>query len=361
MWESVVSLTLRIIDSPKGEAIREWQKIFPEDGGTIGRAATSTMMLSDFSRTVSGTHVILIKSPSGYRVVDTSTNGLYINGAREPLGLQNQAALNDGDVLDVGGYRLLVSCFEPSEAQEKQSPLDSWKDYDPFGDESCELGLDENHSIPKSDSWENNVFSHAATQSKEEKEDKVTLASNKVDIFVDPFLEEQGDDDEDGVEDTQYSVVSHDAEIENFSELNDKELFSVNTMESSVYQLNENYAVFDQVSSYESGAKKVKVSNFSYSESENKNSTVLTVPLDVLDSKMMLIIDRAFRRFLEDVSPETIEKMANDLFSTSKLFRKHDYWKLYKALFKRQFENSEWSLKFKAYLLESQRLTKYMK
>ena len=43
-------LSVRIISSPDGESITEWNKPFPEDGGDIGRVLGVTMQLSDSTR-----------------------------------------------------------------------------------------------------------------------------------------------------------------------------------------------------------------------------------------------------------------------------------------------------------------------
>ena len=106
-------LSIRIISSPDGESIAEWNQAFPEDGGDIGRAFGNTLQLSDASREISGTHAIIRKNSRGYQIADNSTNGLFINGSDKPLGNGNQSTLSDGDVLDIGRYRLLVSCFVP--------------------------------------------------------------------------------------------------------------------------------------------------------------------------------------------------------------------------------------------------------
>jgi pSer/pThr/pTyr-binding forkhead associated (FHA) protein len=43
------------------------------------------------------------------RLVDTSSNGTYVNGAQVPLGKFHDYALKDGDYIRLGEYELLVS------------------------------------------------------------------------------------------------------------------------------------------------------------------------------------------------------------------------------------------------------------
>ncbi len=132
-------LSIRIISSPDGESIAQWNQAFPDDGGDIGRAFGATLQLNDASREISSTHAMIRKTSRGYQIMDNSTNGLYINGSDVPLGKGNQSTLSDGDVLDIGRYRLLVSCFFPetAKAQIQQPHSDSCRlGDDPFSTES---------------------------------------------------------------------------------------------------------------------------------------------------------------------------------------------------------------------------------
>ena len=110
-------LAIRIISSPNDESISEQHKSFPEEGGDIGRSLGVTMQLADSHREISAVHAIVKKTSYGYQVVDNSTNGLFVNGSNSPIGKGNKYALTDGDILDVGRYRLLISCFTPELAK----------------------------------------------------------------------------------------------------------------------------------------------------------------------------------------------------------------------------------------------------
>ncbi len=112
-----MGLVIRIISSPEGESVTDWSATFPEVGGSIGRVPGVTLQLSDSRRVVSGTHAIISRDQQGYRITDVSTNGLYVNGSARPLGRDCHRPLNDGDILDIGEYRLQVSCFDPAQAK----------------------------------------------------------------------------------------------------------------------------------------------------------------------------------------------------------------------------------------------------
>ena len=111
-----MGLVIRIISSPEGESVTDWSVTFPEGGGSIGRVPGVTLQLSDSGRVVSGTHAIISRDHQGYRITDVSTNGLYINGSARPVGRDCHRPLNDGDILDIGEYRLQVSCFNPGQS-----------------------------------------------------------------------------------------------------------------------------------------------------------------------------------------------------------------------------------------------------
>ena len=111
-----MGLVIRIIASPEGESVTDWSVTFPEGGGSIGRVPGVTLQLSDSRRIVSGTHAIISRDQQGYRITDVSTNGLYVNGSTRPLGRDCHQPLSDGDIIDVGEYRLQVSCFSPGQS-----------------------------------------------------------------------------------------------------------------------------------------------------------------------------------------------------------------------------------------------------
>lgn len=92
---------------------------------TIGRAADCGWMLNDPDRSLSKLHCHIDWTPGGYTLTDTSTNGVFINGARRPLGRDRTAALSDGDLLMVGPYRIRIAieAAAPAEAPVQAPPF----------------------------------------------------------------------------------------------------------------------------------------------------------------------------------------------------------------------------------------------
>jgi len=74
---------------------------------TIGRGAENDMVLPDPDRQISKTHCVIENHNGNLVVVDLSTNGTFLNYGKIALG-RTPTPLNDGDVLILGAYELVV-------------------------------------------------------------------------------------------------------------------------------------------------------------------------------------------------------------------------------------------------------------
>lgn len=112
-------LTLTIIARPEprskqnaqvGESDTAGQVIpLPEQGGVVGRHENCDICLPDASRVLSRQHCDVRPSAEGYTITNLSRNGAQLNGEEIPDGSSGGVQLHDGDLLTLGGYRLLVS------------------------------------------------------------------------------------------------------------------------------------------------------------------------------------------------------------------------------------------------------------
>lgn len=75
---------------------------------TIGRGAECGWVLNDPDRALSKQHCVIAASDDGFVLTDTSTNGVFINGSRQPLGRGQSAPLSDGHLLALGPYRIRI-------------------------------------------------------------------------------------------------------------------------------------------------------------------------------------------------------------------------------------------------------------
>ena len=87
-------------------------RVFRDKGGTIGRSLQNDWILPDPDRFISGRHATIDFKGGIYYLVDTSANGVYVNGDCEPLGKGNPRRLFDGDVLRFGDFEINVSIDE---------------------------------------------------------------------------------------------------------------------------------------------------------------------------------------------------------------------------------------------------------
>ena len=102
-------LILKVLHYRNSVPEQQMSATFGKEGGTIGRRPENDWALPDPERYISGRHATISCSDDRYSIIDTSTNGVFVNHAEQPLGNGNSAELNDGDVLTIGDYEISVS------------------------------------------------------------------------------------------------------------------------------------------------------------------------------------------------------------------------------------------------------------
>jgi type VI secretion system FHA domain protein len=79
---------------------------------TVGRGEDNDLVLPDPDRMISKTHCVIEDHNGNIVVVDLSTNGTFLNYGKVALG-PTPTPLNDGDVLVIGPYELVVAIGRP--------------------------------------------------------------------------------------------------------------------------------------------------------------------------------------------------------------------------------------------------------
>jgi predicted component of type VI protein secretion system len=120
-------LILRVTSQQKGTLGDDGTYVLENRGCSIGRSLDNDWVLPDPSRYVSGKHALIRYHAGEYFLTDTSTNGVYLNHANEPLGAGRQHHLSDGDRLRLGDYEILASI----PAADMTVPRDSGVSADP--------------------------------------------------------------------------------------------------------------------------------------------------------------------------------------------------------------------------------------
>ena len=103
-----MALRLRIVSHHKGQLGEAQLREFVACGGTIGRAADNDWVLPDEKRFISSRHALIDFQAGAYYLVDTSRNGVYVNGADTAVGRGHPQRLFDGDKLRLGEYEIAV-------------------------------------------------------------------------------------------------------------------------------------------------------------------------------------------------------------------------------------------------------------
>lgn len=92
---------------------------FGEEGGSIGRNAACTWVLPDPTNVLSARHAVVAFNGRGFEIGDTSTNGVYVNTVKSPIGRGASAFLSDGDTLYLGPFEVSVRVVEDA-AEERR-------------------------------------------------------------------------------------------------------------------------------------------------------------------------------------------------------------------------------------------------
>ncbi|MWD29952.1 FHA domain-containing protein, partial [Aquicoccus sp. SCR17] len=97
----------------------------PMRGGslTVGRGPANDLVLPDPDKMLSKSHFVIEDHNGNVVIVDLSTNGTFLNYSKIPLG-RTPTPLNDGDVLSVGGYEMLIEIAGEDEADFLPGPAD---------------------------------------------------------------------------------------------------------------------------------------------------------------------------------------------------------------------------------------------
>ncbi len=97
-------------------------RVFQEDGGTIGRSLRSDWILPDTDRYISSRHATIDCKAGVYYLADTSSNGVFINGEKEPIGKNNPRRLFNGDLLRMGDFEIVVTIDEGEDLDLPEPP-----------------------------------------------------------------------------------------------------------------------------------------------------------------------------------------------------------------------------------------------
>jgi type VI secretion system FHA domain protein len=108
------------------EGARE-QRPVSGDRFTIGRAQENDWVLPDPEQHLSRQHCVIERRGGSFCVVDTSANGVFVNGETTPVGRGQERGLRHGDRLQLGSHVFAVAFAgmgEPAPAEERGKLFD---------------------------------------------------------------------------------------------------------------------------------------------------------------------------------------------------------------------------------------------
>lgn len=113
-----MGLRLEIISRHRQSLGERGIKEFGPNGGTIGRSLESDWVLPDGQRFLSSRHASIDFRSGSYYVIDTSTNGVFINDSTKPVGRGKPQRLFSNDRIRIGDYEILVEVDELENTRE---------------------------------------------------------------------------------------------------------------------------------------------------------------------------------------------------------------------------------------------------
>jgi len=113
-----MALRLQIISRHRQGLGERGAMDFGHNGGTIGRSLESDWVLPDGQRYLSSRHASIDYRSGSYYIVDTSTNGVYVNDAEQPVGRGNPQRLFSGDRIRLGEYEISVDVVDEDDTRE---------------------------------------------------------------------------------------------------------------------------------------------------------------------------------------------------------------------------------------------------
>ncbi len=118
-----MTISIHLISVPDEEVINSRVAYLPENGGSIGRATSCDIRLPDQSKRISRIHGEFKRTESGYSFVNKGKNTPQLNG--KSMSLNKEYPLNDGDIINLEKYSMLVSTLVSNNGNNNSKPLDS--------------------------------------------------------------------------------------------------------------------------------------------------------------------------------------------------------------------------------------------
>ena len=300
-----MTLSLQILEAPSDETSIAREYHMHDREISIGREFDCNLCLPDGTAQISRYHAKIVKaSDEKFTVIDTSSNGTLVNGNKISKAVAFK--LRDGDLLNIGSYKILVSLIEKPDKMINGSNAETIREKRHFSLASRNAA----DELLVAD------YSDVEIKAIKSKGFPRKLRDLTPDLMYDPFEEED-------------NVKMANADEEN--------VFDVDgTLGGSVLK------------------SSTDVSEAFHTPRDHLITTMQDKrELDPELSRKLFneIIPVAFEKFLVELDPEVLEREYDDfIFSWGN--RSKRYWTLHKKQFKRKKEDGTLLRLFRAYLTE---------
>jgi type VI secretion system protein len=117
-----MALKLTVLSDQRAPLGPRGSIVFGVGGGSIGRAHDNDWVLPDPERYLSAHHARVRFSNGAFHLLDTSSNGVFINERTTALGRRGSYLLRDGDRLRLGEYLIAVSIDDEAAETAETAP-----------------------------------------------------------------------------------------------------------------------------------------------------------------------------------------------------------------------------------------------
>jgi len=344
-----MAITIQLTEIPQNEHVTNRVFSLPKQGGTFGSSFDCIIELPDRSGQVAATHGRFIADKSNMMVEALNGHKITINGSSLVPG--RLFPIEDGSMIEVADYTMLVSLVKSIEAEEDSDISINTKIKDVYFSLE-ELNNDDFDENIKMKTNERHI--NRGEQMSQEQDQQPHFMNNGV-FIDDPF-------DEDPFKDEEISLKSE-SEIPSVAKVSSEEEPSQFTKITPEFEEDDN-VIFENQSIQKKNVNEEHsntVTNNSVNSAVNNNQIDHLVRLldtqivsaSEQQSKLFKALDKTLTTFIEEFSPAHLEDVYSDFGTPLFASKEKQYWRLYRKSFSRRLDKGEYHRLFKALLLEN--------
>ncbi|MCG9626262.1 FHA domain-containing protein [Vibrio mediterranei] len=302
-----MNVSVHLISVPTEEVVTSRVVYLPEPGGNFGRAPTCDICLPDQSKRISRLHGEVRLADHGYVIINSGKNQTQLND--KPMHKDREYPLNDGDIIKVENYTMLISTLVSSSSDRVEEPIKNIFAH-PF-----ELNLDDD---------ETEFLEQSETQIEQQTSNSF---SHKNILSDDPFSSDPFEElDSEMAQHVEIDEIDHQV----FSPKSNLQYLHVDTPHNTLLEA--------------SIEKLLTISE--------KNQQYLQNPM-MQHEALFDALEKTVDQFLNEFAPTTLESQFSEYISTVFSNKEKKFWNIYRKHFKHRRQNGDFHRQFKAMFMEN--------